>query len=71
MSNGIIDSLLSNPICLRGHKFILDQHRLVALENAVDIEHALHFYFERAKALELKFGPAPIHLKALEAELGM
>jgi alkylation response protein AidB-like acyl-CoA dehydrogenase len=37
----------------------------------VDLDNDLHFYFERAKALELKFGPAPIHLKALEAELGM
>ena len=37
----------------------------------VDLDNDLHFYFERAKAMELKFGAAPMHLKALEAELGM
>ncbi len=37
----------------------------------VDLDNDLHFYFERAKAMELKFGPAPFHLKALERELGM
>jgi len=37
----------------------------------VDLDNDLHFYFERAKALELKFGPAPVHLKALEKQLGM
>jgi len=37
----------------------------------VDLDNDLHFYFERAKAMELKFGAAPFHLKALETELGM
>ncbi len=37
----------------------------------VDLDNDLHFYFERAKALELKFGSAPVQLKALEAELGL
>jgi len=37
----------------------------------VDLDNDLHFYFERAKAMELKFGAAPFHLKVLETELGM
>ena len=37
----------------------------------VDLDNDLHFYFERAKAMELKFGASPFHLKALEVELGM
>ncbi len=35
----------------------------------VDTDYDLHFYFRRAKAMELKFGATPIHLKALESEL--
>jgi alkylation response protein AidB-like acyl-CoA dehydrogenase len=37
----------------------------------VDLDHDLHFYFRRAKALELSFGSAPIHLEALESEIGL
>jgi alkylation response protein AidB-like acyl-CoA dehydrogenase len=37
----------------------------------VDLDHDLHFYFRRAKAIELKLGAAPVHLKALEAQLGL
>jgi len=37
----------------------------------VDLDHDLHFYYRRAKALELNFGSAPIHLEALEKELGL
>jgi alkylation response protein AidB-like acyl-CoA dehydrogenase len=37
----------------------------------VDLDHDLHFYFRRAKALELSFGPAPVHLKSLEKELDL
>jgi alkylation response protein AidB-like acyl-CoA dehydrogenase len=37
----------------------------------VDTDNDLHFYFRRAKAMALKFGPSLIHLEALEAELGM
>ncbi len=37
----------------------------------VDTDNDLHFYFRRAKARDLRFGPAAIHLKALEAELGL
>jgi len=37
----------------------------------VDLDNDLHFYFERAKAMELKFGASPFHLKALEAALEM
>jgi alkylation response protein AidB-like acyl-CoA dehydrogenase len=37
----------------------------------VDLDHDLHFYFRRAKVLELRFGSAPDHLKALEGELGL
>jgi len=37
----------------------------------VDLDHDLHFYFRRAKALELSFGSAPIHLEALEREIGI
>ncbi len=31
----------------------------------VDMDNDLQFYFRRAKALELKFGPSPVHLKKL------
>ncbi len=37
----------------------------------VDMDHDLHFYYRRAKALELNFGSAPIHLEALEKEIGL
>ena len=37
----------------------------------VDLDHDLHFYFRRAKALELSFGSAPLHLEALETEMGL
>jgi alkylation response protein AidB-like acyl-CoA dehydrogenase len=37
----------------------------------VDLDHDPHFYYRRAKALELNFGSAPIHLKALESEIGL
>jgi len=37
----------------------------------VDTDNDLHFYFRRAKARDLRFGPTAIHLKALEAELGL
>jgi alkylation response protein AidB-like acyl-CoA dehydrogenase len=36
----------------------------------VDMDNDLHFYFRRAKARDLRFGPAAVHLKSLEAELG-
>ncbi len=32
----------------------------------VDLNYDLHFYYRRAKALELRFGPAPIHLGSIE-----
>jgi len=35
----------------------------------VDIGYDLHFYFRRAKALELSLGSTPFHLGALEAEM--
>lgn len=35
----------------------------------VDVENDLQFYFRRAKALELKFGPAPVQLKRLGERL--
>jgi alkylation response protein AidB-like acyl-CoA dehydrogenase len=37
----------------------------------VDTDNDLHFYFRRSKARDLRFGPSVIHLKALEAELGL
>jgi alkylation response protein AidB-like acyl-CoA dehydrogenase len=37
----------------------------------IDLDYDLHFYFRRAKALELSFGSAPIHLEALEGEMGL
>jgi hypothetical protein len=38
------------------------------LDSGVD---DLHFSHRRAKAMELKFGAAPLHLQALEGELGL
>jgi alkylation response protein AidB-like acyl-CoA dehydrogenase len=35
----------------------------------VDLDYDLHFYFRRAKAMDLKFGSTQIHLNALSAEL--
>lgn len=37
----------------------------------VDMANDLHFYYRRAKALELELGAAPLHLKALEKEIGL
>lgn len=37
----------------------------------VDLDYDLHFYFRKAKAMELKHGPAPIHFRALESVLGL
>jgi alkylation response protein AidB-like acyl-CoA dehydrogenase len=37
----------------------------------IDLDYDLHFYFRRAKALELSFGSAPLHLEALEREIGI
>ena len=37
----------------------------------VDLAYDLHFYYRRAKALELKVGAAPLHLQALEREIGL
>ncbi len=37
----------------------------------VDMDNDLHFYFRRSKARDLRFGPSAIHLKTLEAELGL
>jgi alkylation response protein AidB-like acyl-CoA dehydrogenase len=37
----------------------------------VDLDHDLHFYFRRAKALELSFGSAQIHLEVLGDEIGL
>jgi alkylation response protein AidB-like acyl-CoA dehydrogenase len=37
----------------------------------IDLDYDLHFYFRRAKALELSFGSAPLHLEALEREIGL
>ena len=37
----------------------------------VDVDYDLHFYYRRAKALELSFGATPYHIKALESELGL
>jgi len=36
----------------------------------VDVDYDLHFYYRRAKALELNLGATPYHIKALESELG-
>jgi hypothetical protein len=35
------------------------------------MDYDLHYYFRRAKAYELNLGAAPVHLKALETELGL
>ncbi len=35
----------------------------------VDMANDLQFYFRRAKAMELKFGPTPVHLKRLGDQL--
>ncbi len=35
----------------------------------VDMDYDLHFYYRRAKAMELKLGPETYHLRALGAEL--
>jgi 3-oxocholest-4-en-26-oyl-CoA dehydrogenase beta subunit len=37
----------------------------------VDQAYDLQFYYRRAKAMELKFGAAPLHLQALEREIGL
>ncbi len=37
----------------------------------VDMAYDLQFYYRRAKAMELKFGAAPLHLQALEREIGL
>jgi len=37
----------------------------------VDVSNDLHFYYRRAKAMELQFGAAPLHLKTLEREIGL
>lgn len=34
-----------------------------------DLDHELHYYYRRAKTLELRMGTVPAHLKALHAEL--
>ncbi len=39
--------------------------------SGLDLDYDLHYYFRRAKAYELNLGAAPVHLKALEAELGL
>ena len=36
-----------------------------------DLDHELHYYYRRAKALELKMGTVPAQLKVLRAELPM
>jgi alkylation response protein AidB-like acyl-CoA dehydrogenase len=36
-----------------------------------DLDHELHYYYRRAKALELKMGTVPAHLGALRPELGL
>jgi hypothetical protein len=35
----------------------------------VSLEYDLHFYYRRAKAFELKFGPQALHLGRLGAML--
>ncbi len=37
----------------------------------VDMAYDLQFYYRRAKAMELRFGAAPLHLQALEAHIGL
>jgi alkylation response protein AidB-like acyl-CoA dehydrogenase len=37
----------------------------------VDQAYDLQFYYRRAKAMELRFGAAPLHLQALEREIGL
>lgn len=37
----------------------------------VDMAYDLQFYYRRAKAMELRFGAAPLHLQALEREIGL
>ena len=34
-----------------------------------DLDHELHYYYRRAKALELKLGTVPAQLKVLQTEL--
>lgn len=36
-----------------------------------DLDHELHYYYRRAKALELKMGTVPAQLKVLQSELPM
>jgi hypothetical protein len=35
-----------------------------------DLDHELHYYYRRAKALELKMGTVPAQLRALHPVLG-
>lgn len=37
----------------------------------MDLDYDLQFYFRWAKALELNLGSAPVHLRALEGQLGL
>jgi alkylation response protein AidB-like acyl-CoA dehydrogenase len=37
----------------------------------LDLEHDLHFYFNRARELELSYGAAPVHRRTIEAQLGI
>ena len=37
----------------------------------VDVANDLHFYYRRAKALELQLGASPLHLQALEGHIGL
>ena len=37
----------------------------------VDLDYDLHFYFRRARAFELSLGSTPVHLEALEAQIGL
>ena len=36
-----------------------------------DLDHELHYYYRRAKALELTRGTVPAQYKVLQAELGL
>jgi len=36
-----------------------------------DLQYDIQFYWRRARAIELNFGPAPLHLETLGKELGM
>lgn len=57
----LIAKAFTNDACQRVAALAQQLHGGVG----VDVENDLQFYFRRAKALELKFGPTPLQLKRL------